>query len=76
MHSQLPVVRHVEDAIIWQSNGSPVEAAIGFWVRQWRHSVAEMDGTSSSVMVIGHPVSSEDDSGIEMEEFGAVQEMV
>ena len=35
-----------------------------------------MDSTSSSMMVIGHPVSSVDDSGIEMEEFGAVQEMV
>ena len=76
MHSQLPVVHHVEDAIIWQSNGSPVEAAIGFWVRQWRHSVAEMDGTLSSVvMVISHPVSSVDDSKIEIEESRAVQEM-
>ena len=76
MHSRLPVVRHVEDAIIWQSNGSPVEAAIGFWVRQWRHRVAEMDDTLSSVMVISHPGSSVDDSGIEMEQFGAVQKMV
>ena len=76
MHGQLPAIHHIEDAIIWQSDGSPIEAAIGFWVRQWRHSVAEMDNTSSSVMVISHPVSSVDDSGIEMEEFEAVQGVV
>ena len=76
MCGQLPAIHHIEDAIIWQSDGSPIEAAIGFWVRWWGHSVAETDDTSSSVMVIGHQVSSMDDSGIEMEEFGAVQEMV
>ena len=76
MRSQLPAIHHIEDAIIWQSDGSPIEVVIRFWVRQWEHSAAETDDTLSSVMVIGHQVSSEDDSGIEMEELGAVQEMV
>ena len=77
MRGQLPMVHPIEDAIIWQSDGSPIEAAIGFWVRQWRINETETESTSSSaVMVIGNPVSSVEDSGIEMEILGVAQEMV
>ena len=77
MCGKLPIVHHIEDAIIWQSDESPIEAAIGFWVRQWRNDQAEMESTTSSAtIVIGDPIGSVADSGIEMEVIGDAQEMV
>ena len=81
MRGHFPTVHSIEDAIIWQSDGTPIEEAIGFWVRQWRRSIAETVSTANSTILMignaeGSSGGSEDGSGSELEPDEKTQEEV